>query len=135
MRIMNSGGVVRNIRSWGTIRLLQRAKANKTWHHYAECVQLHFILLLTHTCPHSHWTMDFDISPHTLSILQSELAKDPRVIRWTTLKLGDRIQQITKAPEKTILRDAHRPKLGADRHMSGWSSGASSSSESLLNLL
>lgn len=53
----------------------------------------------------SHWTMDFDTSPRMLSSLQSELTKDPRVIRWTTLKLGDRIQQITKSPEKTITRD------------------------------
>lgn len=34
--------------------------------------------------------------------LASMMRRDPRVIRWTTLKLGERVQDVVRAPEKTI---------------------------------
>lgn len=44
---------------------------------------------------HSHFLMHFDTNPRVLNTLSARLRSDPRVIKWTTLKLGERLEQIT----------------------------------------
>ena len=48
--------------------------------------------------------MYFDTSPRTLSSLALKLRQDPRVIRWTMLKQGEKAQDIVLPREKTVMR-------------------------------
>lgn len=48
--------------------------------------------------------MYFDTSPRTLNSLALKLRRDPRVIRWTMLKQGEKIQDIVLPREKTVMR-------------------------------
>lgn len=48
--------------------------------------------------------MYFDTSPRTLNSLALKLRQDPRVIRWTMLKQGEKIQDIVLPREKTVMR-------------------------------
>lgn len=48
--------------------------------------------------------MYFDTSPGTLNSLALKLRRDPRVIRWTMLKQGDKAQDIVLPREKTVMR-------------------------------
>lgn len=43
----------------------------------------------------SYWLMHFDTNPPVLKSLNDRLGADPRVIKWTALKLGDKLDQIT----------------------------------------
>lgn len=56
--------------------------------------------------PTSYWTMHFDTSPRTLRSLNSIMRSDPRVIRWTMLKLGEKIEDVVESPEKTTDRSS-----------------------------
>ncbi|KAH9485460.1 37S ribosomal protein MRP17, mitochondrial [Psilocybe cubensis] len=92
MHIMNNGGVVRNINSWGTKTLPQRMKR--------------------HGSPQSagdYWTLHFDSSPRTLRSLNGIMRSDPRVLRWTVLKLADRVEDLSIKGEKVIL--PHKPTV------------------------
>jgi len=46
--------------------------------------------------------MHFDSSPKTLKGLHTLLRKDPRVIRWTVLKEGEKIEDVVELKEQTI---------------------------------
>ena len=46
--------------------------------------------------------MHFDASPKTLKGLHTLLRKDPRVIRWTMLKEGEKIEDVVELKEQTI---------------------------------
>lgn len=48
--------------------------------------------------------MHFDTSPRTLKSLNAIMRSDPRVIRWTMLKLGERIEDVVKPMESTTNR-------------------------------
>lgn len=50
----------------------------------------------------SYWAMNFDASPPVLNSLRNLLHYDPRVLRMTTLKLGDRVEKIVVPPMKTF---------------------------------
>lgn len=52
-------------------------------------------MLTSSLLPSSHFLLHFDTSPPVLSQLSSRLRADPRVVKWTTLKLGDRLDEIT----------------------------------------
>lgn len=39
--------------------------------------------------------MHFDTSPPVLKSLNDRLRADPRVVKWTAMKLGERLDQIT----------------------------------------
>lgn len=43
--------------------------------------------------------MHFDASPRTVWALKSLMRQDPRVLRWTVLKLGDKVEDIAKVGE------------------------------------
>lgn len=50
----------------------------------------------------SYWTMNFDASPRTLQGLNILMKHDPRVIRWTNIKLGERVEDVVAPPAKTF---------------------------------
>jgi small subunit ribosomal protein S6 len=50
----------------------------------------------------SYWAMQFDASPPVLKSLHEVLNYDHRVLRVTMLKLGERIEDITKPKMKTF---------------------------------
>ena len=52
--------------------------------------------------PTSYWTMNFDASPKTLHSLDNILKHDPRVIRWTMIKMGEKVEDIVQPPSKTF---------------------------------
>ena len=49
--------------------------------------------------------MNFDASPRTLQSLSGLMRHDPRVIRMTTLKVGEKAEDIVR-PKTTTLRTA-----------------------------
>lgn len=52
--------------------------------------------------------MHFDTSPRTLRSLGTIMRSDPRVIRWTMLKLGEKLEDVVKDPEATVDRTGQR---------------------------
>ena len=50
--------------------------------------------------------MHFDASPKTLKSLHTLLRKDPRVIRWTMLKEGEKLEDVVELKEQTIDRSS-----------------------------
>ena len=45
--------------------------------------------------------MHFDASPRTLTELNRSLRTDTRVLRWTTLKVAEKLDDVVEAREKT----------------------------------
>ncbi|KIK09198.1 hypothetical protein K443DRAFT_671684 [Laccaria amethystina LaAM-08-1] len=86
MHIMKEGGVVRSINSWGTRTLPQRMKRQGPYVDVGD-----------------YWTLHFDTSPSTLRSLNGIMRRDPRVLRWTVLKLGDRVEDIARQGEQIII--------------------------------
>lgn len=48
--------------------------------------------------------MQFDASPNTLRSLNKMMRHDPQVIRWTSLKVGEKLQDVVSVGEKTVTR-------------------------------
>ncbi|KAF5322154.1 hypothetical protein D9619_001897 [Psilocybe cf. subviscida] len=86
--VMNNGGVVRNINSWGTLTLPQRMKRHGPLQSVGD-----------------YWTLHFDASPRTLRSLNGIMRRDPRVLRWTVLKLADKIEDISEEGLKIVTKD------------------------------
>lgn len=84
---MNAGGVVRKIESWGTMQLPHRMKKKRT--NAYEYIG-------------DYWTLHCDTSPQTLRSLNNFMRRDPRVLRCTTLKLGDRVEDVARQGRKLI---------------------------------
>ena len=42
----------------------------------------------------SYWLMQFDTNAPTLKVLNDRLRQDPRVIKWNTLKLGEKLREL-----------------------------------------
>lgn len=102
--VMNQGGVVRKIESWGTRTLPQRMKRQGPYVNVGECVSqsLSVISCLTIYLHRlfSYWSLYFDTSPRTLRSLNGIMRRDPRVLRWTVLKLADKVEDIAKEGER-----------------------------------
>ena len=110
MHVLDNGGVVRGFRYWGTRTLPQRMRRQKQFFNYGEYVSPFlsaannkgFPLKLTTPHSTSYWFMHFDSSPKTLKSLHTLLRKDPRVIRWTMLKEGEKLEDVVELKEQTI---------------------------------
>lgn len=48
--------------------------------------------------------MQFDASPSTLRSLDSIMRREPSVIRWTNLKVGEKIEDVRTFREATVNR-------------------------------
>ncbi|KAJ7217957.1 ribosomal protein S6, partial [Mycena pura] len=89
LHVLDAGGVVRKFDSWGTRSLPQRMHRHGNYHEIGD-----------------YWTMHFDTAPRTLLTLNSLMRRDPRVIRWTILKLGSRPEDIAREGRRAIHGDA-----------------------------
>ncbi|CCL99862.1 uncharacterized protein FIBRA_01887 [Fibroporia radiculosa] len=85
--VLTNGGVVRRFYNMGTLSLPQRMRRHKQYHQIGD-----------------YWMMYFDASPRTLHDLNAIMRRDPRVVRWTMLKLGDRVEDMVKPPAQTVYR-------------------------------
>ncbi|CDZ97222.1 Mitochondrial ribosomal protein MRP17 [Phaffia rhodozyma] len=85
LHIMEHGGHVRTIKSWGTQTLPEKMRRHKVTHEVGD-----------------YFVVEFDCSPITLKALDDQYRVDPRVIRWTNIKLGDKIKDLIHSPAKTI---------------------------------
>lgn len=70
--ILRSGGVIRGLTNWGTFTLPKRTRK-----HQAIYTSGHYFL------------MRFDSSSHAQDELKKTLGLDPRMIRFSSVKLGD----------------------------------------------
>lgn len=75
--VFDYGGVVRNVQYWGKRTLPQRARRHQQYHTAGD-----------------YWLMQFDTNAPTLKVLNDRLRQDPRVIKWNTLKLGEKLGDI-----------------------------------------
>ena len=69
----------------------------------AECWRVGGILLpvlVMSNRLYSYWTLHFDASPRTLRSLNGIMRRDPRVLRWTVLKLADNLEELAKQGHK-----------------------------------
>lgn len=57
------------------------------------------LLRLPHA-PHSYWTLHCDTSPQTLRSLNNYMRRDPRVLRCTTLKLAEKVEDVARQAYK-----------------------------------
>jgi ribosomal protein S6 len=66
------------------------------------------LVLITSNRLCSYWTLHFDASPRTVRSLNRIMRRDPRVIRWTVLKLADNLEALAKKGQKMQLPDKMR---------------------------
>ena len=52
---------------------------------------------------YSYWTLHFDASPRTLRSLNGIMRRDPRVLRWTVLKLADNLEDLARHGQKLLV--------------------------------
>ncbi|KAI0743843.1 ribosomal protein S6 [Daedaleopsis nitida] len=86
--VMDNGGVVRNLESWGTRTLPQRMRKGRHYHNIGD-----------------YWAIQFDASPTTLRSLNTIMRHDPQVIRWTSLKVGEKVEDVVRLGERTVHKD------------------------------
>lgn len=60
----------------------------------------------------SYWTMHFDASPQLVTALQRKMRTDPRVVRWTVLKLGEKLEDVVQERVETVSEAALDPDFG-----------------------
>lgn len=75
--VLDHGGAVRNVQYWGKRTLPQRARRHQQYHRTGD-----------------YWLMQFDTNTPTLKVLNERMRQDPRVIKWNTLKLGEKLNEI-----------------------------------------
>jgi len=75
--ILNSGGVVRGLTNWGTFFLTKPTRKHQA----------------TYDSGH-HFIMRFDSSPKTQEIVRTTLGLDPRMIKFSVVKMGSTLQEI-----------------------------------------
>ncbi|KAG9000507.1 hypothetical protein FRB94_005395 [Tulasnella sp. JGI-2019a] len=85
LTVLNNGGVVRTLNCWGTRKLPALMKRQGQHHTIGD-----------------YWTIHFDASPTLLRKVNFQLQQDPRVIRWTTTKLGEQLKDIGGLKEVTV---------------------------------
>ncbi|CCJ29224.1 unnamed protein product [Pneumocystis jirovecii] len=71
--IINKGGIIRDLEDWGNIVLPKKIKKHQQTH-----------------CEGHHWTMLFDSSPQTQFEVNKILKLDPRIIRHSIIRLGNK---------------------------------------------
>jgi len=85
MLLMDNGAAVRSIKSLGLRTLPNRMQRHRQFHKIGD-----------------YWSMYFDAPPRLMLELNNKMRKDPRVIRWTILKLGEKLEDVWDAKERTF---------------------------------
>ncbi|KAF2703527.1 37S ribosomal protein Mrp17 [Pleomassaria siparia CBS 279.74] len=79
--VLEKNGVVRGVTNWGTFLLPKPAKKLQTTHHVGH-----------------HFIMRFDASPKTQHALRRTMSLDPRMIRYSIVKMGIKFEEIKDVP-------------------------------------
>lgn len=82
-QILAAGGVVRGITNWGIFRLPKPARKHKTLHHNGH-----------------YFIVRFDSSARTQHAVRRTLGLDPRMIRYSVVKVGSTLEEIQKVGGK-----------------------------------
>ncbi|KAG4304734.1 hypothetical protein PORY_001787 [Pneumocystis oryctolagi] len=77
--IVDKGGIIRKFEDWGNIVLPKKIKKHQQIHYEGH-----------------HWTMLFDSNPHTQFEMSRILKLDTRVIRYSIIKLGAKLSEISE---------------------------------------
>ncbi|PLB43672.1 hypothetical protein P170DRAFT_441129 [Aspergillus steynii IBT 23096] len=77
VQVLRSGGVIRGYNNWGTFRL-----PRPTTKHQARYSEGH------------HFVMRFDAAGPVQTAVRRTLGLDPRMIRFSVVKLGDKLEEI-----------------------------------------
>ncbi|KAI9790807.1 MAG: hypothetical protein M1816_004765 [Peltula sp. TS41687] len=77
MLVLQSGGVVRGFSNWGPFLLPRKTRIHQA----------------THTKGH-YFVMRFDSSGSAQSRLRSTLALDPRMVRFSVVKMGEKLEEV-----------------------------------------
>ncbi|KAF2744997.1 37S ribosomal protein Mrp17 [Sporormia fimetaria CBS 119925] len=85
--VLDQRGVVRGVTNWGTYLLPKPAKKLQTTHHTGH-----------------HFIMRFDASPKCQHILRRTMGLDPRLIRYSIVKMGIKFEEIKDVPGKAEFR-------------------------------
>ncbi|KAI5811137.1 ribosomal protein S6 [Peziza echinospora] len=84
MTVLNNGGVVRGYTNWGPVLLPTRARKHQA----------------THDRGH-YFIMRFDSNGATQQTVRTTLGLDPRMIKFSVVKLGDKLAEVSNVPGKT----------------------------------
>lgn len=79
--VLERNGVVRGVSNWGTFLLPKPAKKLQSTHHYGH-----------------HFIMRFDASSRAQHSLRKTMSLDPRLIRYSIVKMGTKFEEITDVP-------------------------------------
>lgn len=104
--LLDNGSVVREIRYIGLRTLPQRMKRHKQHHEFGD-----------------YWSMHFDAPPSLVSQLNKYMQTDHRVVRWTTLKLGERLTDVASIRQNTITDVDLEPKDSNNPFVNGSNMG------------
>ncbi|KAH7113737.1 37S ribosomal protein Mrp17 [Dendryphion nanum] len=75
--VLEKNGVIRGVTNWGNFLLPKPAKKLQTTHHTGH-----------------HFIMRFDASPKTQHMLRRTMSLDPRLIRYSIVKMGVKLEEI-----------------------------------------
>ncbi|CBX96467.1 hypothetical protein IAQ61_005661 [Plenodomus lingam] len=75
--VLDARGVVRGVTNWGTFLLPHPAKKLQSTHHYGH-----------------HFIMRFDASARAQHTLRKTMSLDPRLIRYSIVKMGTKFEEI-----------------------------------------
>ncbi|THG93730.1 hypothetical protein EW145_g8296 [Phellinidium pouzarii] len=87
--LLDRGSTVRQIEFLGTRVLPQRMRRHNAYHTTGD-----------------YWEMHFDAPPSVLEQLNAHMRTDPRVVRWTMLKLGERLDDVVDDKRRTVVSHA-----------------------------
>ncbi|KAL2828424.1 37S ribosomal protein Mrp17 [Aspergillus cavernicola] len=91
IQVLRSGGVVRGYTNWGIFRL-----PSPTTKHQARYTDGH------------HFIMRFDSAGPVQSAVRRTLSLDPRMIRFSVVKLGDKLEEVKDAGGKVEWKKFNR---------------------------
>ena len=85
--MLDNKGVVRGVSNWGTFLLPKPAKKLQSTHHYGH-----------------HFIMRFDASARAQHSLRRTMSLDPRLIRYSVVKMGTKFEEIKDVPGTATFR-------------------------------
>ena len=77
MAVLNGGGVVRRLENWDRMLLPRRIRKHQTFYERG-----HYFL------------MRFDANPRTQMMLRNTLGMDPRMVKFSVVKVGGKLEEI-----------------------------------------
>ncbi|KAL2358219.1 ribosomal protein S6 [Cryomyces antarcticus] len=93
--VLTAGGVVRGITNWGTFLLPKPLRKHQTLHHTGH-----------------YFIMRFDSSARAQHAVRRTLGLDPRMIRYSVVKMGSTLEQIKEVGGKAEWNGAASAEKG-----------------------